>query len=97
MQEVRSLLERGLARAPTARKALGYNQIIAMLDGELTTEEAKQATIVGTRRFSRRQWAWFRRDSRVAWVETGDVEKVAEELCGRALAQFAVGPEWPAK
>jgi tRNA dimethylallyltransferase len=68
VDEVRRLLDAGLSRGRTARPAIGYRQVAAYLDGEATLEEAVEATSAATRRFSRRQDSWFRKDARVVWV-----------------------------
>ncbi len=59
----------GLREGVTASRALGYAQALAQLDGTLDEATAKERTIVATRRFVRRQRAWFRRDPRVHWLE----------------------------
>jgi tRNA dimethylallyltransferase len=66
--EVAGLVERGLRNGRTASRAIGYRQVLAQLDGELTEAEAKQQTVFGTRRLARRQLSWFRRDPRIAWL-----------------------------
>lgn len=58
----------GLREGVTAGRALGYAQALAQLDGALTEQQAKEATVVATRRFVRRQRSWFRRDPRIAWL-----------------------------
>jgi tRNA dimethylallyltransferase len=68
VDEVRRLLDRGLAEGRTARTAIGYREVASYLSGELTLEEAVEATTNATRRFSRRQDGWFRKDPRVVWV-----------------------------
>lgn len=71
VDEVRGLrpeIDQGL----TANRAIGYKQVLAMLDGELTDSHAREQTITGTRRFSRRQDSWFRNDARVRWVPYDD-------------------------
>lgn len=68
IDEVRGLLDRGLRTGRTAWRALGYRQVLAFLDGELTEAEALQATINRTRRFARKQFGWFRRDPRIQWL-----------------------------
>jgi tRNA dimethylallyltransferase len=68
VDEVRRLLDAGLASGRTARTAIGYREVAAYLEGELTLEAAREATVVATRRFSRRQDSWFRKDPRVVWV-----------------------------
>jgi tRNA dimethylallyltransferase len=70
--EVDQLVERGLRRGVTARRALGYVQVLAMLDGSLDRTQAQHATAAATRRYVRRQRSWFRRDRRVQWFDAGD-------------------------
>ena len=68
VDEVRSLRAQGLEDAPTASRALGYQQILAHLRGETTEDEARAATVSGTRKFARRQDRLFRKDPRIHWL-----------------------------
>jgi tRNA dimethylallyltransferase len=65
--EVAHLADHGLRQGVTARRALGYQQVLAFLDGETTEREANERTKQATRRYARRQLSWFRRDPRIAW------------------------------
>lgn len=69
VDEVEQLVEVGLRNGVTAKKALGYAQILEALDGEVTLDEAKQKTIFATRRFARRQDSWFNRDAKIHWLD----------------------------
>lgn len=69
LDEVRSLLDRPGGLSRTAGQALGYRELIAHLDGEMTLDEALDEAKRRTRRFARRQQRWFRRDPRIHWVE----------------------------
>lgn len=71
VDEVRRLLDRGLRGSPTASRAIGYRQIADFLDGRMTEDEAREATVVKTRQFSRKQLAWWRRDPRIRWADAG--------------------------
>jgi tRNA dimethylallyltransferase len=68
VDEVRRLAAAGLGESLTASRALGYRQVLRYLDGEISEEQARELTIVGTRKFARRQDSWFRRDRRIAWL-----------------------------
>ena len=70
--EVAALAGRGLRDGKTASRALGYQQLLRCLDGELTSDQAREETIRATRRFARRQESWFRRDPRVRWLDAGE-------------------------
>jgi tRNA dimethylallyltransferase len=76
VDEVRALARRGLREGRTASRAIGYQQVLALLDGEISEAEAKERTISGTRRFARRQDSWFRKDPRITWVAYDDPERV---------------------
>ena len=82
--EVERLVAAGLGR--TASRAVGYAEVIAMLDGTLTPQEARAATAAGTRRLARKQMGWFGRDPRVHWLDAQDPDVVAQalELVARA-------------
>jgi tRNA dimethylallyltransferase len=66
--EVHRLEQAGLRHGLTASRALGYRQVLQHLDGELDEAAARESTVVATRRFARRQDAWFRKDERIAWL-----------------------------
>ncbi len=80
VDEVRRLADRGLREGRTANRALGYQQVLAFLDGNITEVEAQEQTITGTRRFARRQDSWFRKDPRITWVGWDDPHRVAKAL-----------------
>jgi tRNA dimethylallyltransferase len=83
--EVRALARSGLRDGPTASRAIGYQQMLRHLDGELTLDEAREDTIKATRRFARRQESWFRRDPRVRWL---DASGPAPALLDQALSSI---------
>jgi tRNA dimethylallyltransferase len=68
VDEVRRLEKQGLREGRTSARALGYQQVLAMLDGTCSDAEAREETKRATRRFVRRQRSWFRRDPRIHWV-----------------------------
>lgn len=72
VDEVRGLIDLGLREGVTAPRAIGYAQVLAWLDGEDDLDEAQERTFIGTRRYVRRQRSWFRRDTRIHWVDGSD-------------------------
>ncbi len=69
LQEVKELVSGGAEIPKTAQQALGYRELIAHLDGELSLDEALAQTIVRTKQFAVRQERWFRRDPRIQWID----------------------------
>ena len=80
VEEVRRLLERGLAGSLTASRAIGYREVAAYLAGETTEEQAREATAAATRRFARRQDSWFHKDPRITWVDWDDPDRVEKAI-----------------
>ncbi|NMO54119.1 tRNA (adenosine(37)-N6)-dimethylallyltransferase MiaA [Actinoplanes sp. TBRC 11911] len=78
IDEVRSLPD--IRSGRTASRALGYQQAIAQIDGEMTAAEAMASTVQGTRRFVRRQRSWFRRDPAIVWLDGASDTLVADAL-----------------
>ncbi len=74
VEEVRRLVgsPRGLSR--TARQALGYRELLAHVEEGVPLEQSVDEAVRRTRAFARRQWAWFRRDPRIVWLDpSGDL------------------------
>lgn len=84
IEEVEGLVkDHGLIAESTAGRAIGYAQVLDTLAGELTVDEAVERTITGTRRYVRRQRAWFNRDHRIRWIDAaGDTTAQAWEILG---------------
>jgi tRNA dimethylallyltransferase len=89
VDEVRRLLGEGLRDGRTAGLAIGYREVTAYLDGDLTLDEARKRMLVATRRFARRQDSWFRKDPRVTWVRYDDPQRV--QLAIGAVGRLAGG------
>lgn len=80
--EVDELIAHGIRRGTTAQRALGYAQILAMRDGILSEDEAKEETKRASRQYARRQETWFSRDQRIQWVATHQprLETILEKI-----------------
>jgi tRNA dimethylallyltransferase len=80
--EVEQLLKDGITSGRTAQLALGYSQIIAMKNGLLSEDEAKEDTKRATRQYARRQETWFSRDERITWISQAQprLETVLQHL-----------------
>jgi tRNA dimethylallyltransferase len=69
VEEVIGLLDHGLRDGVTASRALGYAQVLDDLDAGGDGDGALEPTLIGTRRYVRRQRSWFRRDHRIHWLD----------------------------
>lgn len=83
VEEVRSLLARGLNPILPAMRAIGVREIAAWLRGETSREEALAAGRAATRRYAKRQYTWFAHQPPADWprfTEALDCRGVANAL-----------------
>ena len=72
--ETQNLIAQGLRESVTAGYAIGYAQALAQIDGELDQEQAIESTTKLTQKYARRQMSWFKRDTRIIWLDALDPE-----------------------
>lgn len=72
LEEVQQLLEAGVSPDARPMQGVGYRQLVQVVEGELTLDEAVAIIQQRTRQFARRQLTWFRREP-VRWVAPGEV------------------------
>lgn len=86
LREVAALREGGYGAGMRSLDSHGYREAVRLLAGEWGPEEALASTILRTRRYARRQVAWWRRDPRVRWLDAGDGAADDPALVAAALA-----------
>lgn len=91
LDEIRGIQESG-GFSPTARKAIGYRQLLDYLDGSCTLEEAVTVAVRATKVLVRRQTTWLRSFPDVRWLDVSAAEE-AESVLRRALAEFGADAE----
>ena len=69
LDETRALLARGIEPSLPSLSGHGYVHWAKHLDGSITLDEAIRLTVRDTRRYSRRQMTWFRRDGAIHWID----------------------------
>lgn len=69
VEEVEALVQKGYRDALTSMQAIGYKEIIGALEGEYSLEDAVDLVKQRSRRYAKRQLAWFRRDRRIIWID----------------------------
>ena len=91
--EVQALKDRGCTRGMVSMQGLGYKEILAYLDGELTLEEAVYILKRDTRHFAKRQLTWFRRERDVCWLDRRELPGEADLLAAaeKILQEKGIG------
>jgi len=87
VEEVRSLLKNGISRDMPSMSAIGYQQLSAFIEGEISFEEAVEEIKKVTKKFYRRQMTWFKlKDKQIHWFEMDEETGVrVDELINQFL------------
>ena len=68
-EEVKRILESGVAPEANAFRAIGYRQVLEYIDGAIGLDEAIMLTGRETRRYAKRQLTWFKKQHSVTWFD----------------------------
>ena len=86
LAEVENLRAAGVPRSAVSMQGLGYKELFAYLEGELSLTEATERIKRDTRHFAKRQLTWFKREKQVIWVDKSDYgfdeEKILDVVSG---------------
>jgi len=80
VDEVRRLAADSQGLSRTARQALGYRELLTHVEEGVALDEAIDVATTRTRKFARRQRAWFRRDPRIEWLRADDPASLIDPL-----------------
>ena len=69
VEEVQALLDRGYTGEENSLQTVGYQEILASLQGEIPLDEAVSEIKKHTRHYAKRQMTWFRNQHDVQWFE----------------------------
>ena len=92
LEEVKCLKNKGYRRELVSMQGLGYKEIYAYLDGEISLEEAVYILKRDTRHFAKRQLTWFKREKDVVWVDKSKLktEDALLEFCCSVLKEKGI-------
>ena len=80
VDEVRGLMSMGLTESDISMKGIGYKEIIACLNGEITLDEAIYLIKKTTRHYAKKQLTWLRSYEDLRWFELSTYESKDEAL-----------------
>lgn len=72
VDEVKDLLDMGYNKNLVSLQGIGYKEIIMYLNHLYSLDEAIDKIKQGSRNYAKRQLTWFRRDTRIKWVDVDD-------------------------
>ena len=95
LDEVAGLLSSGYREALTAAQAIGYKELVPVLDGSGDLESAVAAIKQASRRYAKRQLTWFRADPRIRWIDVTELSPAETVEAMLALVESGAGETEP--
>lgn len=92
VDEVTNLLAQGYTQDLPSMSSIGYRQVVALLNGDLTESEAKQRIKFDRHSYVRRQLSWFKRDKRIRWFDITSKD-YPEKLVSEVSAWYTLANE----
>ena len=80
LQEVETLLKSGVPPEAQSMQGLGYKELIPVLLNNAPLENAIEQIKTGTRNYARRQLIWFRRDKRIRWLPSDQLNAAKDTV-----------------
>ena len=77
LEEVKALAA-SAPREATALQAIGYKELLPVLDGEKTLADGIAEVKLRTRQYAKRQLTWFRRNPEIYWLERREGQDFSE-------------------
>lgn len=87
VQEVENILSMGYNKDLVSMQGIGYKEIIMYLDNILSLEESIELIKQKSRNYAKRQLTWFRRDSRIKWMNLDDYSEL--ETLSQDIVSYA--------
>lgn len=81
IEEVKSLVEK-YPSSKVLNRAIGYKEVVSLLNKEITLEEAKELIKKNSRHYAKRQYTWFNNKMDIKWftVNFNDFNKTVSEV-----------------
>jgi len=96
-QRVDKMMEKGLLEEAkhlsdhkdlNALNTVGYKELFAYLDNKCSLEEAIEKIKTNSRRYSKRQLTWFKKDPEYRWFHPDEFELVVDYIASQTLDNF---------
>ena len=78
LDEIAGLLQQGVPKDCQAMQAIGYKELLPVLDGKMSLDEAVGILKRNSRRYAKRQLTWFKRNEKIQWIFVDQQDPIEE-------------------
>jgi len=83
LDEVKNLISRGVPADAPPFRALGYKNVLAYLNKEISLDSAIRLTKRDNRHYAKRQMTWFKKMKNIHWFSPFDFSSIKKYAAGR--------------
>jgi len=80
LKEVEGLIHRGYSPKLKSMRSIGYRHMAEHLEGHVTSEETVRRFKRDTRRYAKRQMAWFKADPEIHWLQPSAIDIMSKKI-----------------
>jgi tRNA dimethylallyltransferase len=80
LKEVKGLFSLGYSPKLKSMKSIGYRHVAEYLEGHVTWDETVRRLKRDTRRYAKRQMAWFRADPEILWLQPSAIDIMSKKI-----------------
>ncbi len=80
LDEIHSLIDQGVPKSAQAFQAIGYPELLQVIEGEMEITAALDKIKQNSRRYAKRQLTWFRKEPNIRWFYWEDYDTNQEKL-----------------
>ncbi len=80
IDEVKHLIDKGITLDNQCLQGIGYKEVYAYLNGEMTLDEVKDLIKLNTRHYAKRQITFFKRFNNLTWLTPNDSKTLAKTI-----------------
>lgn len=78
LDEIKTLLQQGIPRDCQAMQAIGYKELLPVIDETMSMDEAVDILKRNSRRYAKRQLTWFKKNDKIHWIHVDQQDPVSE-------------------
>jgi len=80
LDEVKRLLNSGYSSSLKSMQSIGYKHMCDFVEGRSSWDDAVETLKRDTRRYAKRQFTWFRKDSEFIWIEPDKIDSLLPQI-----------------
>lgn len=88
VDEVKKILASGIDKEAVSLQGIGYKEVVAYLENDISYEKCIELVARNTRRFAKRQFTWYKQMPYINWYEIDKTNNILENMLIKLEEKF---------